>query len=118
MADIDVDDYPSVDAATVRGVPVVDLNDPNAMKLVSHACETWGVFQVVNLGVPGSSLQNIKAQVRSLFCLPSKHKLKVTRLPGSFFGYGRVPMASFFPKLMRSEGFTIIDSSVEHARQL
>ncbi|KAK9118320.1 hypothetical protein Scep_016413 [Stephania cephalantha] len=54
--DIDVDDYPSVDAATVGGVPVVDLNNPNAMKLMNHVCETWGVFQVVNHGVPLSSL--------------------------------------------------------------
>ncbi|KAK9118318.1 hypothetical protein Scep_016411 [Stephania cephalantha] len=117
--DIDVNDYPSVDEATVGGVPVVDLNDPNAMKLllVSHECEMWGVFQVVNHGVPMSSLQNIEAQVRRLFCLPSEHKLKVARLSVSIFGYGRVPMSSFFPKLM-SEGFTIVDSPVEHTRQL
>ncbi|KAK9118315.1 hypothetical protein Scep_016408 [Stephania cephalantha] len=116
--DVDVDDHPSVDAATVGGVPVVDLNDPNAMKLVSHACETWGVFQVVNHEVPLSSLQNIEAQARRLFCLPSEHKLKVARLPGSISGYGRVPVSSFFPKLMWSEGFTIADSPIEHARQL
>ncbi|KAK9149783.1 hypothetical protein Scep_008540 [Stephania cephalantha] len=114
----DVDDYPSVDTAAVGGVPVVDLNDPNAMKLVRHACETWGVFQIVNHGIPMTLLQELEAQGRRLFSLPAEHKLKAARLPDGISGYGLARISSFFPKLMWSEGFTIVGSPVEHARQL
>ncbi|KAK9106674.1 hypothetical protein Syun_022685 [Stephania yunnanensis] len=114
----DVDDYPSVDAAAVGGVPVVDLNDPNAMKLVSDACEKWGLFQVVNHGVPVSLLQDFDAQLKRLFSLPTERKLKAVRLPDDVSGYGLVRISSFFPKIMWYEGFTIVGSPVEHARQL
>ncbi|XP_010249916.1 PREDICTED: gibberellin 3-beta-dioxygenase 1-like [Nelumbo nucifera] len=120
----ELDDYPS--AVTVEDSnfdvesvpPVIDLTDPNAVKLVGHACKTWGVFQVTNHGLPMRLLDDVESQGRRLFSLPPHQKLKAARPPDGISGYGLARISSFFPKLMWSEGFTIVGSPVEHARQL
>nr|XP_043624049.1 gibberellin 3-beta-dioxygenase 1-like [Erigeron canadensis] len=101
-------------------VPVIDLKeDPNAMKLIGHACKTWGVFQITNHGVPLDLVQEMESAGRNLFSLPIQQKLKAARAPdGGVSGYGVARISSFFPKLMWSEGFTIIGSPNEHARKL
>ncbi|KAL7191382.1 hypothetical protein ACSBR2_023453 [Camellia fascicularis] len=112
-------DYPSgPDSCGVGSVPIIDLDDPNAQKLVGHACSTWGVFQVTNHGVKNSLLNGIEAAGKSLFSLPIQEKLKAARSPDGVSGYGVARISSFFPKLMWSEGFTIFGSPLEHARQL
>ncbi|XP_062089663.1 gibberellin 3-beta-dioxygenase 1-like [Humulus lupulus] len=99
-------------------VPIVDLNDPNALKLIGHACKTWGAFQVTNHGIPTHLLDDIETAGRSLFSLPVHQKLKAARSPDGVSGYGLARISSFFPKLMWSEGFTIVGSPLEHFRQL
>ncbi|XP_028756185.1 gibberellin 3-beta-dioxygenase 1-like [Neltuma alba] len=102
-----------------RGVPpVIDLDDPNAPTLIGHACRSWGVFQVVNHGVPSRLLQDIESTGKSLFSLPPHQKLKAARSPDGVSGYGLARISSFFPKLMWSEGFTILGSPLDHFRQL
>ncbi|XP_010254241.1 PREDICTED: gibberellin 3-beta-dioxygenase 1-like [Nelumbo nucifera] len=114
-----LDDYPSVHSSfDVESVPVIDLSDPNAVKLVGHACKTWGVFQVTNHGIPMRLLEDVESHGRRLFALPPQQKLKAARLPDGISGYGLARISSFFPKLMWSEGFTIVGSPIEHARQL
>ncbi|KAE7997403.1 hypothetical protein FH972_002043 [Carpinus fangiana] len=99
-------------------VPVIDLNDPNALNLIGHACKTWGVFQVTNHGVSQELLDDIEGAGRSLFSLPVQQKLKAARSPDGVSGYGFARISSFFPKLMWSEGYTIVGSPVEQFRQL
>ncbi|KAI7757881.1 hypothetical protein M8C21_029194 [Ambrosia artemisiifolia] len=99
-------------------VAVINLNDPNAMKLVGHACKTWGVFQVTNHGVPTNLLEEMEGAGRELFALPIQQKLQAARAPNGVSGYGVARISSFFPKLMWSEGFTILGSPYEHARKL
>ncbi|XP_030488464.2 gibberellin 3-beta-dioxygenase 1 [Cannabis sativa] len=99
-------------------VPIVDLNDQNALKLIGHACKTWGAFQVTNHGIPSQLLHDIETAGRSLFSLPVSQKLKAARSPDGVSGYGLARISSFFPKLMWSEGFTIVGSPLEHFRQL
>ncbi|KAJ8428318.1 hypothetical protein Cgig2_014209 [Carnegiea gigantea] len=101
-----------------ESVPVVDLNDPNAQKLIGLACKAWGVFQVINHGVSKSLLDKIEACGKSLFALPVQQKLKAVRSADGVTGYGPARISSFFPKRMWSEGFTIVGSPLEHARQL
>ncbi|XP_043723632.1 gibberellin 3-beta-dioxygenase 1-like [Telopea speciosissima] len=113
-----LDDYPSRDSTDVDSVPVIDLTDPEAVKLVGHACMTWGVFQVTNHGIPIYLLKAVESESCRLFSLPPKQKLKAARLPDGISGYGLARISSFFPKLMWSEGFTIVESPTEHARQL
>ncbi|XP_014499936.1 gibberellin 3-beta-dioxygenase 1 [Vigna radiata var. radiata] len=99
-------------------VPVIDLNDPNASNLIGHACRTWGVYQVLNHGVPITLLHDIQHLGETLFSLPSHHKHRAARSPDGVDGYGLARISSFFPKLMWSEGFTIVGSPLERFRQL
>ncbi|KAI3512632.1 hypothetical protein L1887_19950 [Cichorium endivia] len=99
-------------------VPVINLEDSNAMKHVGHACKKWGVFQVTNHGIPMDLLDNMEDSERNLFSLPLEQKLKAARSPDGVSGYGVARISSFFPKLMWSEGFTLVESPHEHAQIL
>ncbi|GKV06506.1 hypothetical protein SLEP1_g18399 [Rubroshorea leprosula] len=99
-------------------VPLIDLASPHAASLIRQASEEWGVFQVKSHGIPMSLLNQVENQTRRLFALPEKRKLLAIRSPGGSRGYGMARISSFFPKLLWSEGFTIIGSPVEHAVQL
>lgn len=101
-----------------ESMPIIDLEDPNAQQLIGLACKSWGAFQVVNHGIPKSLLDNIESTGKSLFALPAQQKLKVARSSNGVTGYGPARISSFFPKRMWSEGFTILGSPLEHARQL
>ncbi|GMY34115.1 gibberellin 3 oxidase 1 [Fagus crenata] len=112
------DDYPSSESFSSESIPIIDLKDPNALTLIGHACKTWGVFQVTNHSIPIKLLDDIESAGRSLFSLPTQQKLKAARSPDGVSGYGLARISSFFPKLMWSEGFTIVGSPLEHFRQL
>uniref|UniRef100_A0A9I9DSZ9 gibberellin 3beta-dioxygenase n=1 Tax=Cucumis melo TaxID=3656 RepID=A0A9I9DSZ9_CUCME len=100
-------------------VPLIDLSDlPNAPHLIGNALKTWGVFQVINHGVPISLLNSMESFTNALFDLPSPHKLKAARTPDGVAGYGLPRISTFFPKRMWSEGFTIVGSPLEHFQKL
>ncbi|KAI3737607.1 hypothetical protein L2E82_27615 [Cichorium intybus] len=99
-------------------VPVINLEDSNAMKHVGHACKKWGVFQVTNHGIPMALLDNMEDSGRNLFSLPLHQKQKAARSPNGVSGYGVARISSFFPKLMWSEGFTLVEPPHEHAQIL
>lgn len=110
------EDYPLI---TNESLPVIDLQDPNAINLVGHACRTWGAFQIINHGVPTSLFHDVEGISKNLFSLPAQQKQKVARSPDSLSGYGLARISPFFSKLMWYEGFTIAGGSlVEHFRQL
>ncbi|KAL5721195.1 gibberellin 3beta-dioxygenase [Ranunculus cassubicifolius] len=113
-----ISDYPSVDLPETQSIPIIDLMDENAVKLVGNASEKWGVFQVINHSVPMHLLEEVESETMRLFFLPTQQKLKAARAPDGVTGYGRARISKFFPKLMWSEGFTILDSPAEHVRQL
>lgn len=108
----------SADSFGEGSLPVIDLSDPNAQELVGRACRTWGAFQVMNHGVPQRHLDRVESAGRNLFSLPVQQKLRASRLPNGISGYGVARISSFFPKLMWSEGFTIVGSPLEHAHRL
>ncbi|XP_057958677.1 gibberellin 3-beta-dioxygenase 1-like [Malania oleifera] len=113
------DDAPTGDwSEKQRGIPTVDLSDPNVAEVIGRACEQWGAFQVTNHGVPLRLLKDVEAEARRLFCLPTRQKMKALRLPGGSTGYGIPKISNFFSKLMWHEGFTIMGSPVDHAREL
>ncbi|KAI4387038.1 hypothetical protein MLD38_004902 [Melastoma candidum] len=99
-------------------VPVIDLGHPGASTLIGHACKEWGVFQMTNHGVPRDLLTEVERAGRDLFSLPLQQKMRVARKPDGVSDYGVTRISSFFPKLMWSEGFTVIGSPLEHARLL
>ena len=114
----DDEQHPLIDPFITESVPVIDLRDPQALQKIGHACKTWGVFQVTNHGIPTSLLESVESASRSLFSLPIQQKLKAARSPDGVSGYGVSRISSFFSKHMWSEGFTIVDSPLEHFRQL
>ena len=99
-------------------IPIIDLKDPNAVKLTGHACETWGAFQVINHGIPLNLLEDVESQAHRLFSLPAQLKMKALREPAGATGYGLARISPFFSKYMWYEGFTIMGSPVDHARAL
>lgn len=114
------DEYPAGQSLASESVPVIDLDGPTAVNvnLIGHACKTWGVFQVINHGIPTALLHNAMCTSRSLFTLPTEQKLKVARSPDAFEGYGFARISSFFSKRMWYEGFTNVGSPLDHFRQL
>ncbi|GMI89174.1 ARABIDOPSIS THALIANA GIBBERELLIN 3 BETA-HYDROXYLASE 1, GA REQUIRING 4, gibberellin 3-oxidase 1 [Hibiscus trionum] len=99
-------------------IPIIDLKDPNAVKLAGQACETWGAFQVINHGIPLNLLEEVESETRRLFSLPAETKMKALREPAGAAGYGLPLISKFFPKYMWHEGFTIMGSPADHARML
>ncbi|CAI9755627.1 unnamed protein product [Fraxinus pennsylvanica] len=99
-------------------VPIIDLSAPNVVELVGNACETWGMFHVVNHGVSSILVDDVESHAQQLFSLPTQHKLKALRAPDGATGYGVARISPFFSKLMWHEGFTIMGSIVEHAKEL
>ncbi|KAF0917926.1 hypothetical protein E2562_021642 [Oryza meyeriana var. granulata] len=85
------------DAVHDDGLPVVDfgrLLDPGlagqeeAAKL-SHACEDWGFFQVVNHGIAEETVEEMKRDVMGFFHLPLAEKTPFAQQPGWIEGYGQ-----------------------------
>ncbi|PRQ56550.1 putative gibberellin 3-beta-dioxygenase [Rosa chinensis] len=99
-------------------IPVIDLMDPNAPKLIVEACETWGVFHLKDHGIPTKIMEDVNSEARKLFDLPIDQKLKAVRSPDGQSGYGIVPMQSLFSTFMWHEGLTILGSAIDHAKVL
>ncbi|KAJ9559010.1 hypothetical protein OSB04_013624 [Centaurea solstitialis] len=99
-------------------IPVIDLTDPNAIDQIRQACETLGMFQVVNHGVPSELVKKVESETRRLFGLPIKEKCKVLRSPTGATGYGTARISPFYEKAMWHEGFTIMGSCDGDAKTL
>lgn len=99
-------------------VPVIDLMDANASELLRNACETWGAFQLVNHGIASSLVEEVRYEAGRFFALPAGQKMKVLRSPSGATGYGVARITPFFSKYMWHEGFTIIGSPIDHAREV
>lgn len=99
-------------------IPVISLSNPEQM-ILRHACEEWGVFHITDHGVPHSLLHNVECQMKKLFSLPMHRKILAVRSPDESTGYGVVRISMFYDKLMWSEGFSVMGSSLQrHATLL
>lgn len=100
-------------------IPVISLSNTDQHLLLRHACEEWGVFHITDHGVPHSLLNNAECQMKRLFSLPMHRKILAVRSPDESTGYGVVRISMFYDKLMWSEGFSILGSSLRrHATLL
>ncbi|XP_039144353.1 1-aminocyclopropane-1-carboxylate oxidase homolog 1-like [Dioscorea cayenensis subsp. rotundata] len=62
----------SLPSATHLSVPIVDLSLPHpiVVDLIHSACRDWGIFQLVNHGIPLSTIDSTISAVRSFNELP------------------------------------------------
>lgn len=77
----------------VPEIPTIDLNDPseeNLVRLVAEASRDWGIFQVVNHGIPGDVISKLQTAGREFFELPQEEKEVYAKPPGAqtVEGYG------------------------------
>jgi flavonol synthase len=79
-------------AAMVHSVeiPVIDMSSNNAGSLMVQASMEWGIFQVVNHGVPASAMSELQRVGREFFALPQEEKQRHAIDPssGKAEGYG------------------------------
>ncbi|KAJ0041036.1 hypothetical protein Pint_27511 [Pistacia integerrima] len=82
---------------TYRGpvpeIPTIDLNDPceeNLVRLIAKASREWGIFQVVNHGIPSDVIRKLQAAGKEFFELPQEEKEFYAMPPGAqtVEGYG------------------------------
>ncbi|KAK4410580.1 Gibberellin 3-beta-dioxygenase 1 [Sesamum angolense] len=71
-----------------ESIPIINMNDENAMELMRFACKTWGVFQVVNHNVPKNLVDEVELQGERLFSLPMDRKLMAERTLNDMSGMG------------------------------
>ncbi|KAG8378458.1 hypothetical protein BUALT_Bualt08G0139300 [Buddleja alternifolia] len=76
--------------------PIVDLEGffngdkdttRRTTELIRSACLSHGLFQVINHGVNLKLINSVHDHVKDFFKLPIDEKLRVQRVPGSFWGY-------------------------------
>lgn len=113
-----INDFPINNDEKNPNVPIIDLLAPNVVELIGDACKTWGIFQVINHGICLELFDKVESQTRRLFALPAEQKEKVLRSTSGATGYGMARIAPFFSKFMWHEGFTIMDSPLDHAKEL
>ncbi|WCJ27403.1 gibberellin 2-oxidase [Euphorbia peplus] len=68
------------------GIPVIDLQDPQAKSLIVEACQEFGFFKLVNHGVPLELMTKLESLATNFFNLPQFEKDKAS--PPNPFGYG------------------------------
>jgi len=71
-------------------VPVIDLSEPGSGARVAAAAREWGLFQVVNHGVPSPVVAELQRVGREFFALPREEKERYAMDPasGRIEGYG------------------------------
>ncbi|KAL0360201.1 UNVERIFIED_CONTAM: Flavonol synthase/flavanone 3-hydroxylase [Sesamum radiatum] len=86
-------------ATTLHGVvlevPVIDLgltddsNEKTIVELISEASRDWGLFQVVNHGIPDRTISNLQRVGQEFFELPRAERELIAKTPESGIeGYG------------------------------
>ncbi|EEF48355.1 flavonol synthase/flavanone 3-hydroxylase [Ricinus communis] len=73
------------------GVPTIDISDPDQEKvnrLIVEASEEWGMFQIINHGIPGDLISKLQSVGKEFFELPQEEKEVYAKKPGRKEGYG------------------------------
>jgi isopenicillin N synthase-like dioxygenase len=95
---IDIDRQPvAKQNPVIQPLPVIDLaaflHDASskaalsAIDQIAQACKTWGVFQVINHGIPAAHIAEVWKQARALFALPTEEKHALLRSRQNPWGF-------------------------------
>ena len=66
----------------VPDIPTIDLSDPdqqNLVQLIAKASQEWGIFQVVNHGIPNEAIERLQSVGKEFFELPQEEKEKIAK---------------------------------------
>ncbi|KAG8484812.1 hypothetical protein CXB51_021537 [Gossypium anomalum] len=80
---IDIDE-PIQDLEDLDLIPIIDLQCLNLDK-PEEACKDWGLFRLVNHGIPSKLMTQIQDQAKNLFSLSFEHKQAILSNPLSYF---------------------------------
>ncbi|XP_010533099.1 PREDICTED: protein SRG1 [Tarenaya hassleriana] len=89
-------------------IPVIDLSNFSSPGLddflsetlrLSHACEEWGFFQVINHGIEMEVIEEMEKAAKEFFGMPLEEKQKYPMEPGTVQGYGQAFIFSEDQKL-------------------
>lgn len=86
-------------------LPFIDLLHPDP-KVLGQACRDWGIFRLVNHGIPPQLTDRVRSYAKDLFALPfeSKQSLFSTTSPIAYF-WGSPNIQHSVLNLNRVEGF-------------
>ncbi|XXG44492.1 hypothetical protein AAC387_Pa01g4282 [Persea americana] len=86
-------------------LPFIDLLHPDP-KVLGQACSDWGIFRLVNHGIPPQLTDRVRSYAKDLFALPfeSKQSLFSTTSPIAYF-WGSPNIQHSVLNLNRVEGF-------------
>lgn len=65
------------EVTSLDSIPIIDLSDPSSslvVQKISHACEEYGFFQIVNHGVPEQVCNKMMTAITDLFNLPPEKR--------------------------------------------
>ncbi|PIA47313.1 hypothetical protein AQUCO_01400168v1, partial [Aquilegia coerulea] len=75
-------------------IPTIDLNNDQGhtdlVRLIANASQEWGIFQIINHGIPIEVIQRLQSVGKEFFELPQEEKEKYANTPDdkSIEGYG------------------------------
>ncbi|XP_039119185.1 probable 2-oxoglutarate-dependent dioxygenase ANS [Dioscorea cayenensis subsp. rotundata] len=67
-------------------LPVVHLGQPDEAEEIKAALQSWGMFQVIDHGMPPSFLDEVRDVARAFFKLPVEEKKKYINIRDGMFG--------------------------------
>ncbi|KAH7569677.1 hypothetical protein JRO89_XS06G0238500 [Xanthoceras sorbifolium] len=94
------------DSSDDHHVPLIDMTklvNPDShneeLQKLHSAFKHWGLFQLINHGVPDEIIRNMKEEIQNFFDLPLQEKKRSAQKPGSLEGYGQAFVTSEDQKL-------------------
>lgn len=83
-------------------IPIIDLKYPNQLEKqpLGEACKNWGLFRLVNHGIPSTLLTQLQEHTKKLFSLSFESKQALFTSPLSYF-YGTPALTPSGTALLR-----------------
>ncbi|KAL0407464.1 UNVERIFIED_CONTAM: protein SRG1 [Sesamum latifolium] len=104
-------------------LPVIDMHKlsdkclmDSELQALHKACQEWGFFQLINHGLDGAVVENMKLEVQEFFNLPIEEKNKFKQEEGDLQGYGQAFVVSEEQKLDWGDMFFVDTSPTPRRR--
>ncbi|KAF8732954.1 hypothetical protein HU200_015305 [Digitaria exilis] len=104
-----------IDHVISTAIPIIDVNkllNPQSSReecaKLGSACRQWGIFQVINHGVPNEVISNFRYDVTEFFKQPPEAKKVYSMIPGNLQGYGQHFVVSEDQKLDWADLFYLV----------